>query len=100
MSEKQKFPRAQALAVAHEIVAALAPACTRIEIAGSLRRGRENVGDVEILFVPKMDSVQVDFFGSRELVSQVEPLLAQMLHGGTLEKRPSKTGVFAWGDKN
>jgi len=100
MSDKPKFPRSAGLAVGEEILSALAPTCTRIEIAGSLRRGRELVGDVEIIFVPKMDSVPVDFFGSRELVSQADAVIARMLENGTLRKRPSKTGVFSWGDKN
>lgn len=50
-----KFPRTQALAVAEELVAALRPACERLEIAGSLRRGKAEVGDVEILFVPRVE---------------------------------------------
>lgn len=99
-TEKPRWPRAEALAVAEAICAALRPACDRVEIAGSLRRGKPTVGDVEILFVPKMDSVQVDFFGSRELVSQADGVIAGMLGDGTLTKRPSKTGVFSWGDKN
>lgn len=97
---KAKWPRAAALVVAEEIIAALRPACSRIEVAGSLRRGRGEVGDVEILFVPKMDSVPVDFFGSRELVSQAEGVIARLLGDGTLSKRPSKTGVCSWGEKN
>lgn len=86
--------------MAHEICVRLARFTTKIEIAGSLRRGREMVGDVEILFVPKMDSVQVDFFGSRELVSQADQEIARMLADGLLTKRPSKLGVYSWGDKN
>jgi DNA polymerase (family 10) len=41
----------EAADVAREIVAALAevPGCERIEVAGSLRRGRETIGDVDIL---------------------------------------------------
>lgn len=100
MSDKPKFSRESAMVVANELVAALRPACDRVEIAGSLRRGKSTVGDVEILFVPKMDSVPVDFFGSRELVSQAEGVIARLLGDGTLTKRPSKTGVFSWGEKN
>jgi len=36
VSDKQKFPLAVARAVAEKIVAAMAPACERIEIAGSI----------------------------------------------------------------
>ncbi len=100
MSDKQKWSRTEALEVAAEIVGLLAPVCTRIEVAGSIRRGKDSVGDVEILFIPKMDSVPVDMFGARELVSQADPVIHLMLLNGTLRKRPSKTGVFSWGEKN
>jgi DNA polymerase/3'-5' exonuclease PolX len=35
------------------------PRCERIEIAGSLRRGKPNVGDIEIFYVPRIGQVQV-----------------------------------------
>ena len=39
--------------IADKIKAELAPMCERIEIAGSLRRGRENVNDIDFVILPK-----------------------------------------------
>lgn len=38
---------------AAKIVAELAPHCDRIEVAGSIRRGRPNVNDIDIVCIPK-----------------------------------------------
>lgn len=46
--------------LAARISAALAPYCARIEVAGSIRRRRPQVGDVEIVCQPKMGA---DLFG-------------------------------------
>lgn len=43
---------ADALTVAQGLVEYLRPACTRIEIAGSIRRGKPEVKDIEIVAVP------------------------------------------------
>lgn len=44
----------QARAIAEDIKAALKPYCERIEIAGSIRREKPEVGDIEIVCIPKM----------------------------------------------
>lgn len=51
---KGKHPYAEALAVAEKLKAQLSPFCERIEIAGSLRRRCETVGDIEIVAIPKV----------------------------------------------
>lgn len=38
---------------AEKIVTALAPFCDKIEIAGSIRRGRANVGDIDLVCIPR-----------------------------------------------
>lgn len=69
MSDTEKRPYAQVLIVANAIVDILRPHCHRIELAGSLRRCKELVGDIEIVAIPKlhtnligepMDSSEVD----------------------------------------
>lgn len=42
-----------ALIIAESIKAQLAPHCDRIEIAGSIRRRKPEVGDIEIVAIPK-----------------------------------------------
>lgn len=53
MSERPKQPFADMMNTAKLLVAKLAPACERIEIAGSLRRQRPLVSDIEIVAIPK-----------------------------------------------
>ena len=45
-------PLAEALNIATNIVTELGPYCERIEIAGSIRRQRPTIGDIEIVCVP------------------------------------------------
>lgn len=46
---KTKQPLAVAAAIAAALVAELTPYCERIEVAGSVRRGKAQVGDLEVL---------------------------------------------------
>ena len=55
VSEKTRIPLAEAEGLAAEVVALLAPYCERIEVAGSIRRRRPDVGDIEIVCVPKRE---------------------------------------------
>ena len=43
----------EAKIIADELIAVIEPYCIRIEIAGSVRRKKENVKDIEICLVPK-----------------------------------------------
>ena len=64
---KQKFPRADALSVAKKLCDALKPVCARIIVCGSLRRRKPTVGDVEVLFVPRLETRQVDMFSCQSI---------------------------------
>jgi DNA polymerase/3'-5' exonuclease PolX len=97
--EKRRWPRAIADEVAQEIVVAMKWVCERILIAGSLRRRKETVGDVEILYIAKFKTVQDGFFDTAQ-IDLAEGLFERMLEIGYLRKRPSVKGTFAWGNKN
>ena len=58
---KTKIPYATGLGYAYGLIRIIAPHCERVEIAGSLRRKRAEVGDVEIVCVPKSVG---DMFGN------------------------------------
>lgn len=62
-----------ALAAAEPIVEALRdhPAVTRCSIAGSLRRWRETIGDVDFLASSKDPAAVIDFFASQEGILSV-----------------------------
>jgi len=51
----------EALQLANQLVSTLGDVCKRIEIAGSIRRGKPEVKDIEIVAVPFM---QTDMFGA------------------------------------
>lgn len=53
MSTGGKRPLAEAEAVANAIVQVLEPVTQRIAIAGSIRRKKPEVGDIEIIAIPK-----------------------------------------------
>ena len=55
---KTRIPLNEAHAIAAEIITVLAPHCRRIEIAGSIRRQRPEVGDIEIVGIPEPRGVQ------------------------------------------
>jgi len=99
MSTKPKYPRAVALDVCRDLVKQLGPVCERLIIAGSLRRRKEEVGDVEILFIPKTGTVYTtSLFG--EQGSLADAHIEDMITTGRLIKRPNKNGGFTYGAKN
>ena len=102
MSDKQKFPRAIALAVAEKIAAALAPACSRIEIAGSIRRRKEEVGDIEIVYVPINVLVPDpgDLFGKEISVNAADLKINYLVERGCLAKRRNVNDAETWGQWN
>lgn len=56
---------AKAREIAWELMAELTPYCQRIEVAGSIRRGVTEVGDIELVAIPtRIDFVQPDLFGT------------------------------------
>ena len=63
MSGAKKIPLADARLFAHKLLDLLEPVCERIEIAGSIRRQCLEVGDIEIVAIPKPTW---DLFGNRK----------------------------------
>ncbi len=96
---KTKYHHAAALAVATALQAALEPFCQRIIIAGSLRRNKPEVGDIELLFVPRMEDRQTDFF-SQEPVDLAAMQIQHMLTLGEISQRPNVNGHYTWGPQN
>ena len=101
MSDKKKYPRADALAIAKELCDLLLPVTERLEIAGSLRREKKEVSDVEILYVPKfVNGIPKDMFEAAEPVSAAGITLVELLGKGVLAKRPNARGSTSWGELN
>jgi len=49
----------KALPIAEKFKDAISPYCDRVEIAGSVRRHRADVGDIEIVCIPKFETYEV-----------------------------------------
>lgn len=102
---KVRLPLAEARVLAEELLALLKPACARIEIAGSIRRGSPDVGDIELVCIPLVSRYEQsagDLFGST--ITYSVDLLAQrcdeLVRDGVLSHRLNVNGQQAWGDDN
>jgi DNA polymerase (family 10) len=80
----------KAKAIAEELKTLLEPACQKIEIAGSIRRRKPEVGDIELLVIPKFDGP----------VDELDKKLKWLIGTRVLEYRPNKKGVITYGPKN
>ncbi len=99
ISDRPKFSAAEAWEVARPLAFALEQVCERVEIAGSLRRKKSDVGDIELLFIPKIGLRAKDFFVS-EHFSLADELIDGWLKEGLIAKRPNVRGIFTWGPEN
>jgi DNA polymerase/3'-5' exonuclease PolX len=79
---------AYAREMAEALVELLAPACRRIEVAGSVRRQKAKPNDIEIVAVPKLTDQ------GRNLCNLA---CEDLLRAGQLEKRPDSRGRHCWG---
>ena len=91
--EKTRCPLGRAEEVANEVVKLLEPGCERIAIAGSIRRRKSEVGDIEILVIPK-------YGGLGCAVNLLDQQLIGLRHEGVLNYRLNKRGSRAYGPKN
>ena len=71
-----------ARSIALGILWRLSPSTERIEIAGSIRRGRADVGDIELVAVPRVETEPdglFDFADANRLTERVDALIADGL---------------------
>jgi len=95
-----RIPLAEAERLAHELVDLLAPACVQLVVAGSVRRRRPDVGDVEIVAEPRLASGPPDLFGEpTDQVNVLDDLCQRLLDEGRLTHRPDKNGHRACGSR-
>jgi DNA polymerase/3'-5' exonuclease PolX len=97
---KRRWPADFARRIGNELVEALTPRCERVCIAGSLRRAKAEVGDIEILYVPRIGQMRRPGSLFPESGSMADELLEQWLTAGVLTKRRNKNGKTAWGPLN
>ncbi len=78
-ASKPRMMYTPALALAQDIVVNLRPACERIAIAGSLRRRKVDIGDIEIVCIPApvLDDA-LPLFAAVEQHDSLESVLARL----------------------
>lgn len=93
---KTKLKLSQALPLAEKIKDALSPACERIEIAGSIRRRKATVGDIEIVAIPQLIpdmEAQLSLFGEPAMkVSALDMLIERLVYDKPHFKGGTKNG--------
>ena len=89
MSEGMKVPYSEAKKIADDLLVLLGGHFERLETAGSLRRKKDLIGDIELVGIPKPVQVQ-GLFGTYEVPS-IEPIVGLMgAFGYTVEKAGDK----------
>ena len=96
---ESRFPFRAAADVAQSILDRLRPCCERMQVAGSIRRLCKEVGDIEILLIPKMMDVKIDLIESVP-VSAAGQEIEAMIEAGTITKRLNSKGSPTWGPLN
>ena len=82
-SEDKKYPYTEALKIASAVVEQLRPHCTRIEIAGSIRRKKPEVKDIEIVAIPQPYTTGLFESGLAKVVNQWKKVKGEMEYGKT-----------------
>lgn len=94
----------QAELLAAKVIRLLEPACEKIQVAGSVRRQKQGVSDIEIVYIPKFRQAPDpdDLFGESRLITAncVDAVLQKMIDDGQLEKRLNQNGAATWGPAN
>ena len=99
--EKRRWPIEVAEPVAKSLVKRLSPYCQGIEVAGSIRRRKVQVGDIELLCISKVTSSQDMFGGLATSYYALDEALEDMTRGGDLlQRRLNKVGRPTFGPSN
>jgi DNA polymerase (family 10) len=72
-----RLPLAEARHIAGQIYGQLDPSCERLAIAGSIRRGRADVGDIELVAIPRFIEEPASLWGDTSQVSLLSQALAR-----------------------
>lgn len=111
-----RVPLITASRLADDVMALLEPSCERIKVAGSIRRERPDIGDIDLVCVPRLhmqtapspeDGVVRDLFGdvvgkpsaapAVVTVSELDTCCAALLDSGMFQYRLNVKGQKSWG---
>jgi DNA polymerase/3'-5' exonuclease PolX len=99
----QRLPRAEAEAIAARFIGRLDGSYERLAIAGSIRRRTRTCGDIELVVVPRVETVEDRTPGLFEdavtprQVDRLHECLEQLLAEGVVSKRLLSDGATRWG---
>lgn len=97
---EKRYQAEVAWKVAQGLVTLLSHVCGRIEIVGSLRRNRTDVGDIELLCIPAIGYERGLFQGVMRKYDKLDRAIKGLIKDTVLALRPNKNGVTAYGEKN
>lgn len=89
------------MVVASELIQLIGSTTEKIEIAGSIRRMKPEVSDVELVFIPVVNQVADDLFGSTDGKDLAAERIDQLVDRGIITRRINSVGhIAAWGPLN
>lgn len=101
MSDKPKFPAETAKAVVRELLPHLEPACAKdaegkawLRVAGSLRRRKAMVGDIELVYCPAFGPVKRELFTEEGNLADDRALAVGLME--QLNDEAITAEVFGW----
>lgn len=99
--DRKRWPRAEAEVVAGELLGDLGMCCERIAVGGSVRRKKDTVGDLELLFIPfwRIKKDPSDLFSQAD-VNLADEAIEGLVKRGVLALRPNTRGITTYGPKN
>lgn len=77
--------------------------CERFCAVGGFRRGKEEMKDLEILFIPRYrtSEVKAELFGGEEMINVTEQMIEGLRSSGVLGQRHKEDGsLSSWGPLN
>jgi DNA polymerase/3'-5' exonuclease PolX len=97
---KTRIPLREARALADEVVGLLGSVCAAVTVAGSIRRQRPQIGDIELVACPTTRPAGLDLFGeATATVDELDEAARELLRRGVFGTRPDKNGRPAVGPK-
>ena len=100
MSTGTRTPWFKALSIAEDVEQLLRPTTERWLTAGSLRRGRSHVRDLEYVVVPRLAWVPGgDLFGTPQRTNLFLQVLDRLLAKGVIRQAIYSDGTHRWGSK-
>ena len=103
MGDQIRYPLLHASHVGQDLMELLAPYCERLAIAGSIRRRKPDVGDIELLCIPRLGQA-TDLWGKDlnplQGVSLLDHRVVHLIKIGLLDYRLDAKGHRSFGPLN